>query len=166
MIKAFAVLFLFVLVGCTLITDFDESSDSLYSIRDNLSSNVTVTLDSANRGVLDLIFVNKLPIAVTDDKFLDMLEDGTISVQVQNAEGVSLNLVANGGKWAKIPANAGEYYMELDAARKTLSIEFVNEVPSSGQALYVGGDYTAAISVNTNAYFMVEPNITCSVDVK
>ena len=56
--------------------------------------------------------------------------------------------------------------MELDNARKTLSIEFVNEVPSSGQALYVGGDYTAVISVNTNSYFMVEPNITCSVDVK
>ena len=93
MIKALSVLFLFVLGGCTLITDFDESSDSLYSIRDNISSEAIVTLDSANRGTLELTFATKLPESVTDDKFLAMLKDGTILVQVQNAEGVSLNLL-------------------------------------------------------------------------
>jgi len=157
MLLLVAVAFAFLAAGCSAITDFDEPKDAgpdgggLYSIDANLSSVVTVTL-LGNNGELALSLTNPLPQA-DDATLIAMLEDGTLGLTVLNEE-TQVSFDLDEGQYSPSISLPGDYNMELDQARTTLTINFFNEI--EGTSLHATGDYMATITVLSNSHFVAE----------
>jgi hypothetical protein len=156
MLLTLAAVLSFPVMGCSAITDFDEPKDggtagALYSINNNLSSVVTVSL-MGNTGELSLTLTNPLPQA-DENTLIAMLEEGTIGLNVQNNV-TSINFDLVEGNYSPSLSVPGDYNMSLSPDRLELIINFFNEI--QGTSLHAGGDYTATIDVLANDIFVVE----------
>lgn len=157
------------LTGCSLLTEFDKSlldadggdTTGLYSIRENLVIPVEINLVSS-LGLIDLSLLTPLPEA--DDAVLaGLLSDGTIKLTVENtATSVSYNLFGNGELVESTPSVDGQYRVEINSTRDTLTVEFFNSF--EGRSLRSDGEYEAVLDVLNNDYFQVD-NISVEVDV-
>ncbi len=144
--------------GCTLLTDFSDGDD-LYSIDKNLVTPVGVVLEE-DMGRIELTFREELPEA-DDETLLDLLSHGTIDVIVERtATGTSYTLT-QGMQTETQPTQPGEYRLQLNDARTTLSVVFFNEFEDAAQ-LRENEDYEAAIDIKTNDFFQTD---TIPVDV-
>ena len=157
MLTTIAVALAFLVMGCTAITDFDKPKDAgpdagtLYSIDHNLTDVVTVTL-MGTAGELTLQLTNPLPEA-DDATLIAMLDDGTVGLNVANEEtGVNFDLIE--GQYSESISLPGDYNMDLSTDRRTLTINFFNEI--DGTTLYSGGDYLALITVSDGTIFVIE----------
>lgn len=142
------------LPACTLVTDFSEPEDDLYSLDENLGTSITVAL-SGDTATLTLSFAEPLPGTTDDDAaMLALITGGTVGLTVANdVTNVSFNLNQDGSH-VDAPAGPGEYHLALGSDRSSIAITFYNEV--AGVSLYAGGDYSGAISVQTNDWFETE----------
>lgn len=154
--KSAVILAAALLAGCSAITDFDMPPDfELYSLNENLPAAVGVTLAGDGTGALSLSLVTPLP-AADDATLLALLGDGTFDISVQNVDtGVEFNLTDGTRVEAAPPDAAGEYFLSLDDARTTLTIQFFNET-TTGATLHAGGQYAASFDVIANDYFVTE----------
>jgi len=143
------------LPACTLITDFSAPDGDLYSLDENMSSQINVSLAADSTATLTLSFTEQLPGGADDNEdLLALITAGTVDLVVaNNATGVDFNLAAN-GTHVENPAGPGQYSLALAADRNSINIVFYNEV--SGVTLHAGGDYTATVTVLTNQWFEVE----------
>jgi hypothetical protein len=142
------------LPACTLITDFSKPGDDLYSLDENMNSQIAVSL-SGDTASLTLSFVEPLPGAAEDDQaLLGLISGGTIGLTVANdVTGVNFNL-ANDGTYSETLSGPGQYNLALGTDRGQISINLYNQV--QGASLYAGGDYSATIAVLDNDWFESE----------
>jgi len=162
---ACTLLLLVALPACTLVTDFSAPEDDLYSLDENLATAVNVTL-SGDTATLTLSFVEPLPGAEDDNQaLLDLIADGTVGLVVMNdTTGVNFNL-ATDGTYSETLSDPGQYNLALVGTdRGQISINFYNEV--AGTTLHAGGDYSAAITVIDNDWFLTENFVREEVTVQ
>lgn len=138
--------------GCTVLTDFSDG-DELYSIDENLVTPVEVELDG-DLGRIELTFQKALPEA-DDETLAGLLSHGTIDVVVEKTSTGTSYTLTQGMQTEAQPTKPGEYRLQLNDARTTLSVVFFNEFTGAAQ-LREGEEYEALIDVKANDFFAVD----------
>jgi len=148
---------MFALTACTAITDFEMPTGEKYDLGLNISSTTPLVVTLAGDGTGSLVLaMTTEPLPDTGDDnatLLALLDDGTVSLTVQNDALVAFELLGNGTRVTTTPAVAGQYTLSIDETRMNLSIQFYNEA-ADGSAFQTGQGYTATIEVLDNAYFV------------
>jgi hypothetical protein len=152
------------LPACSLVTDFSAPDDELYSLDENLTTDIAVAL-TGDTASLTLSFLEPLPGSVDDDTaLLALITDGTIDLVVNNdVTGVNFNLAAD-GSYSDTLTEPGDYYLTMGSDRLTLIVSFYNQVMDV--SLYTGGDYSATMSVLDNDWFETDEGFDRNVTVQ
>jgi hypothetical protein len=159
-------------LGCSFITNFDEdlingvdAGPPPYSLKDNIGDRIAVNVSENKQGTIVLNLKKALPTVDADENetIKILIEESTISLDVKNVETDTTVNLFNGEMVDHQPDGAGQYKVDIDDTRKTVTIAFYNEF--DGKSLLFSRQYSALIAVDPNDFNLKVETFNVAVDL-
>ncbi|MCU0660823.1 MAG: hypothetical protein MUC50_00685 [Myxococcota bacterium] len=144
-------------------TGCDDTDETRFTLSKAVDNPVTVTLSvTGSLATVQLVRINDLPVEPRAE-LLELLGREISLIVTDLSSGTTANLL-DGQRVDTPPAAPGQYRLSLVEDMSALMVVFYNET-IAGSSLKVGGDYTAALTVSANDFFLPQ-SFTRQVEVK